>query len=102
MLVTGRHWLQSKISAHLLSPDFQARVDTVVREFGASATEAEKHSKLLTLIMDGQMEIIRGYAYEGEEGFVRFQAQLMQYSQDSIIQSSAAAVVSVYERAGLT
>lgn len=94
--------IQAKISARLLSPDFHDRVDKVVGEFGASATEAEKHSKLLTLIMDGQMEIISEHSYDGEEGFVRFQAQLMEHSQDSIIQSSAAAVVSVYERAGLT
>ena len=83
-------WPQAKISAHILSPAFLERVDALKQDMG-TVEEAQKHSKLLTLIMEGQMEVICEFGYDGDVGFVQYQAQVMEHSQDVIMQSNTAA-----------
>jgi hypothetical protein len=48
------------------------------------------------------MEVMTEFGYAGEEGFVRFQAQLMEHAQDPVMQANAAALMAVYERAKMT
>jgi len=92
--------IQAKISAHVLSPAFLARVDASTKDV-ATASNAEKHSSLMKLVMEGQMEVISDFGYEGDVGFVQYQAQVMEHSTDVIMQSNTAALMSLYERAGL-
>lgn len=83
-------WPQAKISAHVLSPAFLARVDASTKDV-ATASNAEKHSSLMKLVMEGQMEVISDFGYEGDVGFVQYQAQVMEHSTDVIMQSNTAA-----------
>ena len=72
------------------SDDFLQKVDATKASWGGQSKE-QQHAALLTLILEGQMDTIEGLGYEGEAGYVRLQAQLMEHANDPIITSNTQA-----------
>ena len=97
--------IQGRLAYKLQSPDFLEKVDAMAAAWkgNASVTREEQHSALLNVILEGQMEVMPEYGYNGEAGYVQLQAQLMEHSNDPIIMNNTtAATMTVFERAGIS
>jgi hypothetical protein len=97
--------IQGGLAYKLQSPDFLAKVDALAAGWreNPSVSKEEQHSVLLGIILDGQMEVMPEFGYEGEAGYVQLQAQLMEHANDPIIMNNTtAATMTVFERAGIS
>jgi len=82
-----------------------AFIEDVIRALhglGPDASEVDKNQELQHHLLGVWLDVLPGLGYEGEDGYVRFQAALVEHSQDpqvmTLIQS---ALMSVTSRTGL-
>lgn len=73
--------VQSALASRMQSAPFLEKVDEMAAGFtGDSKPKEQQHTELLGLILEGQMDVIPEFGYEGEEGYVQLQAQLMEHA----------------------
>lgn len=96
--------IQGRLAYKLQTQEFLVKVDALAAGWKtSSASKEEQHGALLGVILDGQMEVMPEFGYDGEEGYVQLQAQLMEHANDPIIMNNTtAATMTVFERAGIS
>ena len=73
-----------------------------IQALGPSATDLEKNTHLQTKIYGIWLDVLPKFGYEGDNGYVKFQAGLVQHSSDpestTLINS---ALMTVFARSGI-
>ncbi len=69
---------------------------------GSSPSDIDKHKALLALIIDLNRSIAEEFGFKGDDGYVRFQCNMHEYSSDeSISYNMMAGTMALFRRAGI-
>jgi hypothetical protein len=77
--------IAKSVATHVMSPAFEAQVSE--RVDGIADPQA-KQQALMELVVDAHFEILPEHGLEGEEGYVRAQAKMMNFTGDQEIMTS--------------
>ena len=81
---------------------FLADLSEAVSALGESASDADKNRVLQTHLLDAWQKVLPNFGYSGDEGYVSFQAALVEHSTDSDVAAMInSALMSVATHAGL-
>jgi len=84
------------VTSHLQQFGFLNQLEANFVELGPDASEAEKNAKLQQLLLFVWKDVLKSFGFLGDEGYVQFQAALIEHSSDpaiaTMIQSALMAV----------
>lgn len=91
-----------KLSFQMLSDKFLKSVDALIAELGPSPSDTARQQALLGAILPLQMDVMREFGYEGEDGYIRLQVALAEHATDETVgYNTMASTLTVFRRAGI-
>jgi len=90
------------VTSHLQQNSFLQNLNARVAALGAEATDLQKNEALQQELLGAWMEVLPKFGFEGDRGYVQFQAALVQHSSDQEIATMInGALMAVSKHAGL-
>jgi hypothetical protein len=102
MELTQARQIVFMVTNALQQNSFLGGLKVAVAELGAHASDVDKNTALQVMLLDVWQTVLPPFGFKGDEGYVQFQAALVEHSADpEIAMMIQSALMSVTQHAGL-